>query len=227
MLRCAITGLTHYGYSEEKREALLLKQAERLAEMGIDYLQLREKELSARQLIGLSRRLLAVLRATQGPSGGRTRLLVNSRVDVAAASGADGVHLPSGGEQLTPDQARRVLGRAGSGWDCGPALAGQNAPGNSAGGSAARSVVSVSCHTLAEVDQARAGGADFLLFGPVFGKSVAGRLAVPGTGLEALSSACKAAAGTPVLALGGVTVENAAECVAAGASGVAGIRLFL
>jgi len=210
MLRYAITDRSLCalnGKSEAEREMALLKQAERLARMGIDFLQLREKDLSARKLIALTRRLREVLRRVETPAGHGTRLLVNSRADVAAAAGADGVHLPSGEGQLTPDQARRVLRRAAE--------------------SAVPSVVSVSCHSAADVKRARDGGADLILFGPVFGKYFEGELAVPAIGLDALRSACATAAGLPVLALGGVTLENAAECVAAGASGIAGIRLFL
>jgi len=87
--------------------------------------------------------------------------------------------------------------------------------------------VSVSCHSLADVESARAAGADVCLFGPVFGKSVDGVEVVPGAGLEALRQACAAAGkDLPVFALGGVTEANSAACVDAGASGVAGIRMF-
>jgi thiamine-phosphate pyrophosphorylase len=64
------------------------------------------------------------------------------------------------------------------------------------------------------------------LFGPVFEKRVEGIVVVAGVGLERLREACAAAGGIPVLALGGVTWESAERCVAAGAAGVAGIRLF-
>lgn len=85
--------------------------------------------------------------------------------------------------------------------------------------------VSLSCHSLPEIAQARALGATAVLFAPVFGKWVAGELVVPGAGLAALTAACLAAAPMPVYALGGVDDSNAADCVAAGAAGVAGIRL--
>ena len=79
--------------------------------------------------------------------------------------------------------------------------------------------VGVSCHTTAEVARAAAEGADFAVFGPVFEKANV-RL----TGLEALREACQET--IPVLALGGITLENAAACMRAGAAGIAGIRLF-
>ena len=79
--------------------------------------------------------------------------------------------------------------------------------------------IAVSCHTPAEVTQAAAQAADFAVFAPVFEKGDA-----PGSGLGALEDACLAK--VPVLALGGVTLENAQSCLAAGAAGIAAIRLF-
>ena len=176
-------------------------QAKRLAAEGIDFLQLREKDLDARELIGVARRIITAAR--QGGMADRPvlRVLVNGRVDVALAAGADGVHLPSGPEQLTVGQVRRLF-------------AGRDA------------IVSVACHTLAEVEKASADGADLILFSPVFGKRLADGEELAGEGLERLAEACRAAGNTPVLALGGVTLENAQACVGAGAKGVAGIRLF-
>jgi thiamine-phosphate pyrophosphorylase len=79
--------------------------------------------------------------------------------------------------------------------------------------------VGVSCHTPAEVAKAAAQGADFAVFGPVFEK----KSAQP-SGLDALREACRER--IPVLALGGITLENAESCVRSGAAGIAGIRLF-
>jgi thiamine-phosphate pyrophosphorylase len=91
---------------------------------------------------------------------------------------------------------------------------------------AAGALVSVSCHTLADAQHAVQGSANALLWAPVYGKMVDGRVVVPGSGLAALSEACRVAGDTPVFALGGITAQNAEECVRAGAAGVAGIRLF-
>jgi thiamine-phosphate pyrophosphorylase len=91
-------------------------------------------------------------------------------------------------------------------------------------------VISVACHHAEEAAEAPELGASMIVFAPVFEKSVRERDAevmLPGSGLAALSAACKAAGDVPVLALGGVTAENAGLCIEAGAAGVAGIRLFL
>jgi thiamine-phosphate pyrophosphorylase len=204
MLRYAITSRAQYAEDEPGRHASVVAQAARVAAEGVEYIQLREKDLPAQDLIGLAREILSAIRSSVKGRGPGTRLLVNSRADVALAAGASGVHLPSGEEQLTPKQVRWLFERAGAG----------------------SAVVSVSCHTLAEVVRARDNGADVILFGPVFGKSVDGGIAVPGTGLEALREACAAAGDTPVLALGGVTAANRATTIAAGAAGIAAIRLF-
>lgn len=132
----------------------------------------------------------------------QTKLLVNGRADVALAAGAAGVHLTSAPDELTPSQVRRLF-----------ALAGRQEP-----------IVSVSCHTLEAVQRAR--DADAILFGPVFEKRIAGALVVDGVGLDALRRVCEAVAPVRVLALGGVTPENARQCIDAGAAGIAGIRLF-
>jgi thiamine-phosphate pyrophosphorylase len=225
LLRYAITDRTQYAETEPKRHASLVAQASRLAAEGVDYIQLREKDLPAQDLIGLAREILSVIRETR--SG--TRLLINSRADIALAAGAHGVHLPSGEEQLTPEQIRHLfLGHQdNSGRHSDPELAeGEASPPFSYAATGSKLIVSVSCHTLDDVGRARKSGADLILFGPVFGKSIAGEIVVPETGLAALQSACDAAGETPVLALGGITTANTAACIDAGASGIAAIRLF-
>lgn len=195
MLRYAITSGNDAGLGEAT-----LAQARRWAAEGVAYVQLREKQLDAGELVRVARAMVEVFRG----EGARTKLLVNGRADVAVAAGADGVHLTSRPGELTAEQVRRVFAAAGAG----------------------EPVVSVSCHTLEDVRRAVDGGADLVLFGPVFEKRVAGTVVVAGLGMEALREACEVAGRTPVLALGGVTEGNAAGCVEAGAAGVAGIRLF-
>ena len=189
MLKCAITSGEGWAAVDHSR---------RWAREGVDFVQLREKEMEAGELVKLAMAMLAVLREL-----GSTKLLVNGRADVAVAAGADGVHLTSREGELTPEQVREVFRAAGAG----------------------RPVVGVSCHTVEEVRRA-AGDVDFILFGPVFEKRVGDVVVVEGLGLDALQEACAAAEGTPVLALGGVTWPRAELCIEAGAAGVAGIRLI-
>lgn len=196
-----ITDRTQFpGDEPARRTALLTKMAEAVR-AGVDYIQLREKDLTGRELEELAREAVATILATnQQPL--LTRLLINSRTDVALAVGADGVHLRS--DDVSPTHVRRVWREA---------IARSSPP-------AARSpVVCVSCHTAADVVRAEAEGADFAVFAPVFEK----RGAAP-AGLAALREACKVK--IPVLALGGIMVERAAACLEAGAAGIAGIRLF-
>jgi thiamine-phosphate pyrophosphorylase len=178
----------------------LLANARRWAGQRVDFVQLREKHREAGDLIALARAMKQIFSI----NGSHARLLINSRADIAVVAGADGVHLTSRPGELTAEQVRRVFAASGSG----------------------EPVVSASCHTVAEVQRAVAGRVDLILFGPVFEKRVAGEVVVAGVGLEALREACVIAGKTPVLALGGVTAENAEACIEAGAAGVAGIRLF-
>ena len=190
MLKCAITSGEGWAVLEHVR---------RWSHEGVDYVQLREKQLAAGELVKLAVAMLEVLRES-----GKTKLLVNGQPDVAVAAGADGVHLTATEGELTPSQVRDVFRMAGAG----------------------RPVISVSCHTLDEVGRAVADGVDFILFGPVFEKRVEGEMVGKGVGLETLREACAAADAVPVLALGGVTWPRAELCIEAGAAGVAGIRLF-
>jgi thiamine-phosphate pyrophosphorylase len=82
-------------------------------------------------------------------------------------------------------------------------------------------IISLPCHSLDDVAVAVVQPVDLILFSPVFEK-----LSHPTHGIPGLRRACAAAQGIPVFALGGVTAANAAECVAAGATGIAAIRLF-
>lgn len=158
----------------------------------MDFIQLREKELSVRDMEILARRAVEAVRA-----GANTRLLINSRSDVAIACRANGVHLR--GDDISANDAGEIWRKAG----------------------VPESVVSVSCHTRAEVKRAADQAASFAVFAPVFEKLGTG---VHPAGLEKLADACREK--IPVLALGGITLENAPACMWAGAAGVAGVRLF-
>ncbi|HWZ82118.1 MAG TPA: thiamine phosphate synthase [Terriglobales bacterium] len=185
------------GNDSEQRRALLAKVAE-AARAGIDYIQLREKDLCGRELENLAREVVAIVRQNSKS----TRILVNARTDIALAAGADGVHLPGG--DISVEDVRSI-------WSASDERSLPSRKGNG--------IITVSCHVLAEVVRAEAAHSDFAVFAPVFEKS--GRTPA---GLDALREACRA--GIPVLALGGVTLTNAADCLAAGAAGIAAIRLF-
>ncbi len=129
--------------------------------------------------------------------GTETRLLVNDRADIARAAGADGVHLTA--RSLEASIVRQTFG---------PEF-----------------LIGISTHSLAEASAAREHGADFAVFGPVF-DTPSKRAYGPPVGLESLREAARVVAPFPLVALGGVTSENAAEALRAGASGVAAIRLF-
>jgi thiamine-phosphate pyrophosphorylase len=213
MQLCAITDRRALGEDEGQRTERPVALAAAWARGGVDYIQVREKDLKPTELEAVVRRVVeaGISGLASGTVSERvaTKVLVNGHAPLAASvafgAGADGVHLPGGftSESLRISMAavrRHFASRA--------------------------AVVSVACHLLTEVKQARDAGADLVLFAPVFGK-VVGALSLPGVGLELLAAACEVAGTMPVFALGGVTAENARDCVDAGASGVAGIRLFL
>ena len=200
MLRYAITNRALFSGDETRKQEELLQHAFHWVRDGFDYIQLREKDLSDAALASLAGQILEAIDST--PS--RTRLLINSRLDVAIATGAHGVHLTAAPDEMTPAQIRSLYGSV----------------------SLPAPIVSVSCHTLDEVQRARANKVDGILFAPVFEKIVDGSHAIPGHGLGGLREACTTASPIPVFALGGVTRENVSLCLAAGAAGIAGIRLF-
>jgi thiamine-phosphate pyrophosphorylase len=84
--------------------------------------------------------------------------------------------------------------------------------------------VGASCHSLEAAEQAAADGADYLFFGPVFATPSKQAFGPP-QGLLRLERVCRAVS-LPVLAIGGITPQNAGACLHAGAAGVAAIRLF-
>jgi thiamine-phosphate pyrophosphorylase len=157
---------------------------------GIDLIQIREKDLPTRELLQLAESAVAAAK------GSGTRIVVNDRLDIALAGGADGVHL---GTQSIPAQAVRNIVPEGF-------------------------LIGVSCHSRQDVLAAEAAGADYVVLGPIFetpSKSAYG----PPLGLDVLRETA-AAVNIAVLALGGISVERVRACLAAGAAGIAGIRIF-
>lgn len=169
----------------------ILRFLQNVVTAQLPLVQIREKSLAALELYELT------VRAAEITRGSKTRLLVNDRVDIALAAGADGVHLTS--RSLPADVVRNISG---------PDF-----------------LIGVSTHSLAEARVAQAAGADFVVFGPVFDTASKRAFGEP-QGLDKLHDVTKALGDFPVLAIGGVTRENLAACVDAGASGIAGISLF-
>ena len=158
---------------------------------GVDAVQLREKDLPAGALFELARELRR--RCTRHG----VRLLINDRIDVALAVGADGVHLPV--DSFAAGDARALVG-----------------PGR---------LIGVSTHSLEQAQRASAAGADFVVFGPVFA-TPSKRPFGPPLGLEALARAAGAVS-VPVFAIGGVTAERADAVYRHGAHGIAAIAAVL
>jgi thiamine-phosphate pyrophosphorylase len=147
----------------------------------------------------LSARVLYELarKAAAISNGSTTRLLVNDRFDIARAAGADGVHLTT--RSLPTNVVRSICGE--------------------------NFLIGVSTHSVETALDARAGGADFVVFGPVF-ETPSKQIYGEPQGLEKLRGVTGALHGFPVLAIGGITLENAGDCFRAGASGIAAITLF-
>jgi thiamine-phosphate pyrophosphorylase len=199
-----ITDRAAFRGDEETRRLRLLDKIAEAASHSVDYIQLREKNLSPRDLESLARDAMRIILKLKTENRElRTALLINSRTDVALATGAAGVHLPA--DDVSPAEVRAA-------WKCGAGAS--NLPRGP--------LIAVSCHSPREVTQAASNHATFAVFAPVFEKKDA-----PGTsatGLDALREACRVR--IPVLAIGGVTLQNAKSCLEAGAAGIAAIRLF-
>ncbi len=202
-------------FESVKRREILLRKIEATSEAGVDWIQIREKDLSGKDCAALTRE--ALQRAARSSPGAvaepaaaaefrasqtmPTRILVNDRLDVAISENAGGVHL--GDKSLPVAEAKRLAdSQAGSG----------------------DFLIGVSCHSVQDAKSAAAGGADYLFFGPVFATPSKTAFGAP-QGLERLAEVCGAVS-VSVLAIGGVTLANSSACLAAGASGIAAIRLF-
>lgn len=169
----------------------ILSQVSAAVAAGIDLIQIREKKLSARVMFELTARAVQLAAETS------TQILVNDRADIAAGTGAAGVHLTTG--SIDAATIRKTFGED--------------------------FLIGASTHSLEEARAARDGRADFAVFGPIF-ETISKSEYGPPLGLETLTEAAQELAPFPLLALGGVSIENADECLSAGASGIAGISLF-
>jgi thiamine-phosphate pyrophosphorylase len=182
VIRCYIT--------DRKSAASLLDSIARALDDAVTWIQIREKDLEARELIALVRAAIAL------PNPHGTKFIVNGRMDVAIAAGAAGAHLPA--QSVPANRWRRI---APDGF-----------------------LIGVSCHTVDQVREAASTSADYVMFGPVFAPLSKASPLVP-RGIDGLRDAARAVR-IPVLALGGITQENAQSCLEAGAAGVAAISMF-
>ena len=153
---------------------------------AVPAIQLREKHLPDRELAALARTLVEATRGTG------TLLILNDRPDLAAAAGADGVHVGRGDADAA--SARRIVGE--------------------------QAIVGVSANTPVEVEEAARAGADYVGVGPIFPTATKPDARAP-IGAAGLRDAVRAAAGLPTVAIGGITRDRAPEVIEAGADYVA------
>jgi thiamine-phosphate pyrophosphorylase len=159
--------------------------ARRAVAGGADVIQLRDKALGSRELVRAGREIREITRSAGA------LFIVNDRLDIAIACGADGVHLGQG--------------------DIGPAVARQLSPSGF--------IIGISVGNAEEARLAEREGADYVALSPTFStrsKTNAG----PGYGLSSLREIRKAVS-IPLIAIGGITLENVQEVVRAGADGIA------
>ncbi len=179
----------------------LLRKIGAAADAGVDWIQIREKDLSGKDCSSLTHEALGRAARSSANKNMPTRIFVNDRLDVTLAERASGVHLGEKGLPLA--EVSRIVESRGERKDF---------------------LIGVSCHSLEAARAAANGGADYLFFGPVFSTPSKVTFGVP-QGLERLAEVCRAVA-IPVLAIGGIALANTSECLAAGAAGIAAIRLF-
>ena len=158
---------------------------------GLSAVQLRERDLSARELLPLAQEIRWITAPRAVP------LIVNDRVDLMMALNLDGVHLRS--DSLPPLPVRQLIGP--------------------------RRLIGVSTHSVEDVRRANQGGADYVVFGPIF-ETPSKRPFGPPLGLHLLADACRRSP-IPVLAIGGITCERVRDVRRAGAHGVAVIGALL
>ena len=184
---------------------LLQKKIELIAAAGIDWIQLREKDLSGKQSASLAREALNCVSKQGSHSKFATRIIVNDRLDVALAEQTGGVHL--GESSLPVEQAKGLL---------------LSSP--AAQTLTHHFILGVSCHSLEAAKSAASSGADYIFFGPIFATPSKAAYGSP-QGLDRLTEVCRSV-NIPVLAIGGITLANISACLSAGASGITAIRLF-
>jgi thiamine-phosphate pyrophosphorylase len=207
-LLCYVTDRNSLAPGSGDADARVLDKVREAMRAGVNWVQVREKDLTATRLLALVRGAVDAAQAHDAErlAGSNswpelTKVIVNERLDVALEAFAAGVHL---GRESVP--LRDVVR-----W-----CRGGNAPGGF--------LIGASCHSLAEAREAETSGASYLIVGPIFDTPSKRAFGKP-IGIAELSAVC-ATAKIPVLAIGGIDVQNAQECFRAGAAGIAAIRMF-
>lgn len=178
----------------------LVEKIRAVVAAGVDWVQVREKDLAARELLDLARAAVGAGHDL-GLRADGARVIINDRLDVALAAGAAGVHL---GHASIPTRDAVRWCRQG------------NAP--------ADFLIGVSCHSLEGAKEAESAGASYTYFGPIYETPSKIAFGAP-HGIAELAAVCEAVR-IPVIAIGGVNDSNAGECINAGAAGIAAIRMI-
>jgi thiamine-phosphate pyrophosphorylase len=207
---CYVTDRRSLSPTAAGSDSALVEKIEAVAAAGLDWVQIREKDLPGRELAALTREAVARRSAA--------RIVVNDRLDVAVSESAGGVHL--GEASLPVVDVAKWVNRSESGVVVSDHGAASQFPVAASGDF----LIGASCHSLDGAKAAVRGGADYIFFGPVFATPSKAKFGEP-QGAEKLAMVCSAVP-VPVIAIGGITLENAGECIAAGAAGIAAIRLF-
>jgi len=177
--------------AEAAKGRYLLNLIEKAVNSGVTLVQLRAKELQTREFLQLARQTAELLKGKSIP------LIINDRIDIALACGAEGVHL--GQEDIPLPYARKILGK--------------------------KKRIGISVNAVNEAEEAEKGGADYLGVGPVYyTPSKRDLKAILGpSGLKVIRERVK----IPILAIGGINAENATDVMSCGVDGIAVISALM
>jgi thiamine-phosphate pyrophosphorylase len=199
---CYVTDRRSLGAADASTSVRLRETIRLAIAAGADCVQIREKDLAGRELLGIVRDAVAIAKDAATAPAAIARVIMNGRLDVALAAGAGGVHLGGGSAPVQDVVAWCRRGNAPAGFSVG-----------------------VSCHSLEDARTAERAGADYIFFGPVF-DTPSKRAFGKAHGVVKLSEVCEAVRTLSVIAIGGIDTDNGGECMRAGSAGIAAIRLF-